>query len=505
MGRFRNILTAVVFASAISFIFAAAIHSLEEPLERDLTTYGYIGHALLSGEQLYTDLWDHKPPGIHLAYALAELIWGYGQHSISFIWVLISILSIFQVYLILDKLSGWQAALLGVVYYTLSVNSIHLEANQPNTEIFINYFTLISIWALVQVPVPQNSNLHITGWAMGVATMFKPVAFFVLIPIVVYILLRRYSVDKRLTYHQFLQSSFTVLYPLPLLWGIMFGYALLLGRFDDFWDVLIVYNNQYAGNSLRNIWAFLTHPNYLFPQALTGVWLLVLQGFAWLFVGSRRTHARVPHYFMLLITLGVLFEIGSLGKSFAHYFQVLVPVVVMNSSLLSYYVFSEMKVRSRFRILLSTLLVSCTLGTMINLQIDFFKLDPIEISLEKYKRQFLDAREIGQEIKAITAPDDLIYYWGSESGVYYYSQRKSASGIFYNLPLKEKRNSQKEALNARLLADLMATPPDVFIWNSKEGAIENSHLHDFVSESYYLLGNRSNFQIYVSDPGKYEF
>ena len=505
MDKYRNLISALIFISAIVFIFASALHSMDEPLERDITTYGYIGHALLSGESLYTDLWDHKPPGIHITFALAELVWGYGQQSISFIWALISILSIFQIYLILDKITGWQAALVSVIYYTLASNSIFLQANQPNTEIFINYFTLIAIWALVQTPNPKTRHIHIAGWAMGIATMFKPVAVFVLTPMLVYVLIRKYAVKKELNYRSLLFSSLMLLYPVPLLWGSMFGYAILLGRFHDFWDILIVYNGQYAGNSIRNIWAFLTHPNFLFPQSLTGIWTMILQGYAWLFIGSRSKSVKVPHYFFVLVTIGVLFEIGSLGKNFAHYFQVLIPIFVLNSSLLIYYVFNEIKIRKWPRLLIGAVLLASTLGTMINFQIDFFKLNPIEVSLKKYSRQYLDAREIGHEINAITSPDDLIYYWGSESGVYYYSQRKSASGVFYNLPLKDKNNEQIEALNSRLLADLEETPPAIFIWNSKEGPMEKSHLYDFVTESYHLLGNRSYFQIYVNEPEKYEF
>ncbi len=501
---FKNSITAFVFIFAIAFIFASALHSLEEPLERDLTTYGYIGHALLSGEDLYTGLWDHKPPGIHLTFALAELIWGYGQQSISFLWVLFAILSIFQIYLILDNICGWQAALIGVIFYTLSANSIYLQANQPNTEIFINYFTLIAIWALVQSPNPKTKHIHIAGWAFGIATMFKPVAIFVLVPMLVYILIRNYTVEKEHNYRSSLFSSLIFLYPVPLLWGSMFGYAFLQSRFHDFWDVLVVYNSHYAGNSIRNIWIFLTHPNFLFPHSLTGIWILVLQGYAWLLIGSRSKTVKIPHYFFVLLTMGVLFEIGSLGRIFAHYYQVLIPVFVLNSSLLIHYILYEMETQRRSRLLLGAILFSTTIGTMINLQIEFFKQDSIQISHEKYKRQFINAWEIGLEIKAITSPDDLIYYWGSESGVYYYSQRGSASGIFYNLPLKDKNNNQMETLSIRLLADLLETPPAIIIWNSKEGHIEKSFLYDFVTESYELLGNRSYFQIYVSDPEKYE-
>jgi len=134
---------------------------------------------------------------------------------------------------------------------------------------------------------------------------------------------------------------------------------------------------------------------------------------------------------------------------------------------------------------------------MIKHQIVFFKLSPVGISHEKYRDQFIDAWEMGLEIKAITNPDESIYYWGSESGVYYYSQRRAASGIFYNLPLKEKKNKKASELMTRLLADLEKTPPAIFIWNSKEGKLEDNRLYEFVSEGYYLLGNRSYYQIYA--------
>jgi hypothetical protein len=49
------------------------LHTYDEPLERDITTYAVIGHELLGGKALYTELWDHKPPAIYVTYAAAQL------------------------------------------------------------------------------------------------------------------------------------------------------------------------------------------------------------------------------------------------------------------------------------------------------------------------------------------------------------------------------------------------------------------------------------------------
>lgn len=497
--KYENILSVVVFICALIFIFNSGLHSLEEPLERDLTTYGYIGHALLSGEHLYSELWDHKPPGIHIAYAVSELIWGYGQISITFMWIVVTILSSFLIYLILRKISGWPAALLGISFWVLSSNSVHLQANQPNTEIFLNFFTLFAIWALVQSAKPQGQYLHIAGWAMGLSTMFKPITIFLIVPMLLYLILvaRRSPEGKNIK--EYLRTSITFLYSIPVLWFSMLGYALLSGQFQAYWDILFIYNGQYSGNSLLNIWAFFSNPSFLFSQSLYGVWALVLMSYVWIFIGSQAKRISVPHIFFISIIVGILFEIGSIGRNFSHYFQVLLPIIAINAALLVVFIFEEWRVGKMQRWLLAGALTLLALGTLIDHQVAFFRLSPIQVSHEKYRKQFIDAWEMGLEIKAMTNPDELIYYWGSESGVYYYSQRQSASGIFYNLPLRERKNKSAAAMMTRLLSDLEKNPPAVFIWNTKDGKLEKNRLADFVAGGYYLLGNRSYFNIYVKN------
>ncbi len=499
MVKIKNIISALVFIFAISFIFFSALHSIDEPLERDLTTYGYIGHSLLQGERLYTDLWDHKPPGIHLAFALAELIWGYGQHSITFLWIVLMIITTMLIFLILERISGWQAGLMGVVTWVLAANSAYLQANQPNTEIFLNLFTLVAMLALVQDTVPRIGHLHLAGWAMGIATLFKPIAVFVLAALALYSVLPSKRSSEPWTFKTSVLRSLILGYPVAILWFIMLGYAFVLNRFEDYWDILFVYNSQYSGNSLLNIWSFFTHPTNLFPRALYGIWVLVIFAIAWLFVGSQSSRIKVPHSFFIFSAFGILFGIGSLGRVFPHYYQTLFPVVTIFSSLLLVYIYTEMNVERWWRRSLGVGISLLFLITAFDHQKSFFQLSSLELSQEKYGDQYIDAWEMGKEIAGLTDPSEKIYYWGSESGIYYYSQRQSASGIFYNLPVTDKRNKNSSQMMDRIINDLIATPPEVFIWNTREGNLENHPLADFVNGGYYLLGNRSQYQVYVKN------
>ncbi|MBI5560991.1 MAG: glycosyltransferase family 39 protein, partial [Deltaproteobacteria bacterium] len=140
------------------------LHTIGEPLERDQTTYGYIAHRILAGEKLYTDLWDHKPPGIYWAYMLAESLWGYGQSGVVFIGIFFTLLSLVFLFLFLKDISGINTALVGSSFWALSSNAIFLQANEVNTELFLNTFAFISLWGFARYQrTDGNGSLFLAG------------------------------------------------------------------------------------------------------------------------------------------------------------------------------------------------------------------------------------------------------------------------------------------------------------------------------------------------------
>src|SRR5437870_13805299 len=82
MGKLKRFLPAAALVGLCALIFSLRLHTYDEPLERDLTSYAVIAHEMQNGKNLYSDLWDHKPPAIHVTYAAAEVIAGYGRNSI---------------------------------------------------------------------------------------------------------------------------------------------------------------------------------------------------------------------------------------------------------------------------------------------------------------------------------------------------------------------------------------------------------------------------------------
>jgi len=74
------------------------LHTYEEPVERDIGNHAVIGHEILHGRKLYSDLWDSKPPAIFVTYAVADVLVGYGPGSVYLIGVVAAIITLLGVY-----------------------------------------------------------------------------------------------------------------------------------------------------------------------------------------------------------------------------------------------------------------------------------------------------------------------------------------------------------------------------------------------------------------------
>jgi 4-amino-4-deoxy-L-arabinose transferase-like glycosyltransferase len=137
---FNNYFLLAILISFCVLIALARLHTYNEPFERDLMTYAVMAHEMLAGRELYSDLWDQKPPGPSLTYAVAELITGYGPNSIYLLNVVATIITLFGVYFAGTALAGGKRSggLWAAACWAMISGEPMLQANQPNIEVFIN-------------------------------------------------------------------------------------------------------------------------------------------------------------------------------------------------------------------------------------------------------------------------------------------------------------------------------------------------------------------------------
>ena len=127
-------LAALVLVSGL-----AKLRTFDEPLERDLATYATIADGLLHGGTLYSEYWDHKPPAIHMAYALAILVAGPGETSIYILWLACTIVTTLGIYRAAAIEGHPEIGLCAAAFWTILAGDLRLQANQPNTWLAENY------------------------------------------------------------------------------------------------------------------------------------------------------------------------------------------------------------------------------------------------------------------------------------------------------------------------------------------------------------------------------
>ena len=481
------------------------LHTLGEPLQGDLTTYGYIAHNMLDGKLLYTYLWDHKPPGIYWAYMLAELMWGYGQHAIVYLGIVFSVLAIVFLYLFLGRITGPSVALLGTAFYGLASNSVALEANEPNVELFLNALIIMSTWGFVLWSEKgKNGYLCLSGTFLALATLFKTVAVFPLFFLCIYILLP-FSIDN---VNRWLRDRtgklFWFLAPCALLWLATFCYFGVNGRFLDFWNAVFAYNADYVnskGSLLEHVWTFFSTPNLLFHARLKDVWILVLLSIAWVSF-SREKYSNLRRSFFVFLSLGLCVAVSSPGRYYSHYYQLFLPILSVLPALFFHDVSERMKQsKGRYGKAAIIGLMYLTLILLGRYQVQYLAMTPFEISEEKYGKKFVQAYQIAQVVKHMTKPCDSIYEWGAETSIYYYSKRKSATGLVYIYPLFTGPKEDRTKRVQRILDDIVSSMPAVIIYNEAYGInLEESFFAQLIQDKYKLVNKIAPYLIFEANP-----
>lgn len=497
MATHKHFLAKLAILLVVSIITVfLRLHSLGEPLERDLTTYAYVAHHILAGEKLYSYLWDHKPPAIYWVYMLAELIWGYDSSAMVYLGIFTTIISLFFLFFFLKRIAGINVALVGSTFWALASNSVLLQANQNNVEVFLNTFTLASLWSFSKYCEGKKRYLFLSGLFLSIASLFKIIAIFPLAAIWLYLILPFPNNDIRKWLKESVNKFTIIFLPFVVTWLGIFLYFAFLRRLGDFWAIVVTFNRLYSGNLWLNVWNYFVNPQLFFHPSLKDIWILVILSSVWFFV-SRGKYGPLQRSFFMLLLFGLWVEVASPGKYFPHYYQLLIPPCAILSSLFFSDFAEFLKARNKIiRIGSITFLFLFSLGYLSYYQISYLKMTPIEISQLKYGPVFVKAYDVAKYIQTMVEPCDNIYEWGSETGIYYYTKTRSASGMFYISPLSWTPSRERNRYASKVFEEVTSSPPAIFIWNDDYGKLEESMFSRFIKTKYTFVKDYKGYAIY---------
>ena len=493
---------ATVAVLGLALVVALArLQTYHEPLERDITSAAVIGHELLAGRALYADMWDHKPPAIHVSHALAILLVGYGPGAVYLLNVAAAITTLVGVYVAASAVGGIAAGLWGALFWTLVSGDVWLQANQPNAEVFINACVVWAFALLVRANGPPRVWRVLTiGGLFALASLYKPVA---VAPAAFLGLAHLIAPWPGRSRRRALADVLMIAGVGAVVWLGTSAYFAARGHFSDFYQAVFAYNRYYSSryvvddNTLtsQNLMIILVKsflPDALFPEVL----VLAAPLAVFTLAGGVRgaiSGPRRPWLLLLGLAIGTHLAVALPGQWRPHYYQLWLPVLAVGAG---WAVASAIPSGSIPRWIPSAV-ASAAVVLLLAQQVPLYQLPAEGWSRLKYGELFVFEQELGRELRVLLRPGETFYEWGAEPGLYFESLHSPPSGAFYAYPLLE--GPAVSPLTARAVADLDRRSPTMFVINKRflfQGSLRHPVL-DWAEPRYVEMAGQSDYGPFV--------
>lgn len=473
------LITSVIF-------FLLRLPSLFEPYwYGDEGIYQVIGDALNSGRQLYSGIWDNKPPLLYLLYAVFHS----DQFTVRLVSLVFGLLSVVAFFYLTRKLfhetkNGEKISIFVTFTYAVLFGLPIIEGNIANSENFMLFPIILAGFLIVKLikknqALEFNSKLIIPGILLSIAFLFKIVAifdfaaFFVAIAIVE--LCNKRSIQKL-----FLNLiPFVLGFIIPI--ALTFLFTLLNGTLSDFIKATFTQMFGYVGYGNK----------FVIPQGLLIMKLSILLLFN-LYILFRRQNLSISTIFVLVWLSFSVFNALFSQRPYTHYLLVLLPAFCLFLGLLIW----DKKIKHLGLVLL--IILFFVIGTF-----SYYKKTPRYYfnfvsfitgskNLAQYQA-FFDRNtpndyQLAQFIKNNTTEKDNIFIWGNNAQVYKMSN-KLPPGRFtvaYHITASD------EYINETYIA-LKAAQPKFIIVTSPKNPIP------FNLKGYYPKITINNSVIYEYD------
>ena len=461
-------------------IVTARLHTYDEPLEDDVMVYAVIAHELHAGRALYADAWDHKPPGVHVTYWIAEALFGYGRDAVFALVLAAALATLGGVYLAGAALGGRAAGLWAATCWAIASGDLWLQANQPNTEVFVN---ACLAWAFALLVAARGDSRAARYLAIGAliawASLYKQVVVAPALFLVLAHVVRPPEGRSRAR----AAGDVALIAAVGLAaWAAVFSYFTAVGRLAEFYEAVFAYNRYYG----RRMPTFVLRAFDL-PRLVVDPYLQVLVPLAALtLVGALAGWSwrpRRPWTLLAALVLATPIAVGMHGQFVPHYFQLWLPPLTIGAG----WAVAALGARFGDRLRWAPAAAGgAALVVLLAHTLPSYGLPADDWSVIKYGPIFVEERTVARRIDALLLPGETFYEWGSEVGLFFESRRRPPTA-FSVWPVVDGPAARR--LGARVRADLDRDPPEIFVvakWT--QVYIQGRHpVLDFLAANYRPL------------------
>ena len=444
-----------ILAGLCVLIALARLHTYNEPTDRDTGAYGVMAHEMLNGKRLYDGvLLDQKPPAIHFTYAVAEVLAGYGRAQVYLLAVVAGVAMLIGVYFAGKELGGGcEGGLWAAAFWTVAGGDLALEANQPNSEAFINAWTvfgLLFLFGKVRGMIPWRQAV-LAGVCFAAASLYKHVV--VVVPLfagLAYIACPRPGRSRR----EALWDVVIVGLVGVLAWAGLFAYFGATGRFGGVIDCLFKYNQYYSGDKGHNM-ALMVRPHLLFPPPLYNLIPLALLSVGGIVAGLLWKRESYPWVALAGLAVGTAFAVALPGRFFAHYYQLWFPFLILGAAAAAGFIGKNFR-----HLRLARLVAPAALVALVANELPYYFLSAKEWSAEKYGPVFVETDLVARELRVLLKPGETFFQFGEEPELYFDTGTRPESTFCIDGVFSGPLASQ---LARRTVSDLLGHPPDLLL------------------------------------------
>ena len=416
-------------------------HLLGVPLERDEGEYAYAGQLILQGIFPYAEAYNMKMPGIYAAYALILAIFGQTHIGIHLGLLFINAATIILVFLLGRKVMNETAGAIAAAVFGFLSLSQKVQGFSANTEHFVILAALLGILLLLYAVEKEKWYLFfLSGFLLGLAFILKQHGlFFVLFGgfYLVFIHLRLKPFKLSDCFKECLLFFAGAVSPFLIVCLVMY----LGGVFEKFWFWTFTYAREYASSTFSAAdLSILKKRCFRIFITSAPVCILAGIGLSALFLNKEIRHKR--------FFLGgfFIFSFLSVFPGFyfrAHYFIFPLPSLALLCaagivSLMRFFPNAGSLIKKGIPVLLVLISAAYFLYQERGY---LFLWSPTMVSRMTYGgNPFVESIEIAKYIKENSTKNDRIAVIGSEPQIYFYADRRSATGYIYTYALMERHN-----------------------------------------------------------------
>ena len=484
--------------AVLAFVVFVRLRLAGVPLERDEGEYAYAGRLILEGIPPYSIAYNMKFPGTYYAYAIIMAIFGRTTTGIHVGLMFVNVATILLVFALGRRLLGDLAGAVAASSFAI----LSLDRQVFGVFAHATHFVILAAVAALFLLLRAIENKRTWGflWSgllFGIAVLMKQHAIFFL-PFAAALTFWNAGSGEASSLAD--KARRLGLLALGSLVPVVAVLVLLLaeGVFPRFWFWTFQYASAYV--SEVPFWAawgmFRTAIGKVTEQTLA-FWILGLLGVVALWIGrwDRRAKIVVTGFFVasaLAVCPGFWFR--------GHYFILILPALALLAgvAIATLAQLLERKLSAGVARAAALAVAVAVIGTYVTMERGYlFTLSPRDLSRARFGgNPFIEAVEIAKYIQDHTDKDDKIAVMGSEPEIYFYADRKGATGYIYTYALMEIQPFAK-TMQQEMIREIEAVHPKylVFSWvdvswmaqpNSDRGIVEWGR--SYIRECYEPVG-----------------